>query len=818
MQRLFSRERIKDSLSSDWTLDASEVEARRVRYGRNDIVEVVTHRWRELAKNTLLDPMIWFLVGTSILFAILGDFTQTIILLVATIPLIGMDAFLHWRTQASTQGLRSRLATDAIIIRNNGQIKVPTLEIVPGDLVVVNSGDYFPADGIIVSGKNLQVDESTLTGESLPITKKFVTQVSRTDVDTISVDYEHWGFAGTRLLTGQAYLRVVYTGKKTIYGEIVESAVQTSQAATPLQKSIAQLTLYLIGFATFICVVLAGVRYYQGFGLVDAILSAATLAVAALPDEFPIVFTFFLGVGVYRLARKNALVRRAVAVENIGRVTCICSDKTGTITEGQLKLIQVVPAAGFEENELLALAAMAARIESGDPLDKAIHDKAMESKLVISEPLVTFPFTEDRKRETAIFQQTPNQYLIASKGAPETIFELCTLTENARSEWMERLHQLAGEGYKVIACARSFITATSIPSSEPTMHYQLAGLLGLTDPPRKEVYAAIKACRESHIHVLMITGDHPETGRAIARQIGLGGENITVMTADETEIDIQNKGPQCLQTIDVISRAIPSQKLHFVQALQAIGEIVAVTGDGVNDVPALKAADIGIAMGGRGTQSAREVAAIVLLDDNFGSIVNAIGEGRQLLTNLKLGFKYLLMLHIPLVFSAAIIPLLGYPLLYNPIHIVWLELIIHPTCMLVFQDTPESKTLAPLNSQVNNHFFHNRDWFRVGGIGLYTTLLVSLSYVLILKAGGSVDYARALALSLLCFTSAALTIGLSGFRTLTSRIVTLTTVITTILLVQIPMLNHLLDLQPLSLTTWAFVMISSLLTIRLTRI
>lgn len=816
MRRILPLSRIHGSLSTIQGLTTVEAKQLRIQYGQNDIIEVSTNRWLKLAKDTILDPMIWFLVGTSILFAILGNYYQTLILLLATIPLLGMDAFLHWRTQASTQSLSSQLAVAATVIRDGRPIKIPSVEIVPGDLIIMNPGEFFPADGIIVGGTHLQVEESALTGESLPITKQILTKLVATEQDSIAIDYDHWGFAGTRLLTGQALLHVIYSGKETLYGEIVSSAVKTTQAHTPLQKAIADLVLLLIVIATVICIILAAVRYYQGYGFIDAILSAAILAVAALPDEFPVVFTFFLGVGVYRLAQKKALVRRAVSVENIGRVTCICSDKTGTITEGRLQLVQILPAKGFDKKELLTIAAIASNTKSGDPLDLAVHKQINKEGVTIPNALTTFPFTEDRKRETAIISQNANKYLIATKGAPETILALTNLAEGPKQEYLDQIQQLAKEGCKIIACAR--LIQQSRTHSEPIEDYEFAGLLAFRDPPRKEVYAAIQNCRQCNIKVLMITGDHPETARAISRQIGLGADAPIVMLANAVEIELKKCGPEVLKNIDVIARAIPSQKLKFVQALQTIGNIVAVTGDGVNDVPALKTADIGIAMGGRGTQSAREVAAIVLLDDNFDSIVNAISEGRQLFKNLKLSFKYLLMVHIPFVFSAAIIPLFGYPLLYYPIHIVWIELLIHPTCMLVFQELPASKKLEPAKPRSKIHFFYFRDWLGIVAIGIYTTLLVTLSYTLILKNGGNIEYARGLALAMLGFTSAALTLGLSGFRNLTSKIVTIATLTSTILLIQIPLFEQLLGLKSLSLKDWLVVSTSSVIITILTKI
>jgi Ca2+-transporting ATPase len=541
------------------------------------------------------------------------------------------------------------------------------------------------------------------------------------------------------------------------------------------------------------------------------------LAVAALPDEFPIVFTFFLGVGVYRLAHKNALVRRAVSVENIGRITCICSDKTGTMTEGRFQLIKCMADQNILENDLVFYAALASSAERGDPIDLAILAEKHKRQILVPELLASFPFTEDRKRETSLIAQS-EQYLFAAKGAPETMIALCALSENEKNHWMASVSALAKEGYKVIACARRFVDTITTPPIEPTEGYQFCGLLAFSDPPRKEVFAAVQQCLASNIHILMITGDHPETARSIAQKIGMGNKNPTVMLANDAIAQLEKNSGAFLKSVDVIARAIPTQKLSFVQALQATGEIVAVTGDGVNDVPALKAADVGIAMGERGTQSAREVASIVLLDDNFGSIVNAISEGRQLFKNLKLSFKYLLMIHIPFILSAALIPLFGFPLLYHPIHIVFIELIIHPTSLLVFQELPESKHLTPQITGRKLRFFSRSDWIGIISVGFYTTLLVMVAYLLSLKAGYPTEHARGIALTLLGFTSGAITIGLSGLRSRVSQVITAGVFIMTILLVEVPLLADFLELKSLSAQDWIMITLTSILTLVLVRI
>lgn len=806
MRHIVQLSRINSSLAPDWSLDANQVEIRRIQYGSNDIIETRTNRWWMLVLDTAKDPMIWFLVATSFLFALLGSYNQSIILLLATIPLIGMDAFLHWRTQASTQSLSSRLASEADVIRDGLKIIVPAWELVPGDLVMVSTGSSFPADGLIVQGQDLQVDESSLTGEAFPVRKHVITGVLEGSTEPAIQD-QYWGFAGTRLLTGNALFRVVYTGKETLYGEIVNSALQSSHTQTPLQKAIARLVFILINISIIFCIILALIRYYQGFGVIDAILSAATLAVAALPDEFPIVFTFFLGVGVYRLAMKKALVKRAVSVENIGRITCICSDKTGTITEGYFQLSESLPASGFNEKELLFIAMLASRGESGDPLDIAIIEEANKHQITVGERVATFPFTESRKHETSIIKHN-NQWIAAIKGAPEFIINESSLTQVEKNEWLKRITELASAGNKILACAQRI---SQVPfDTEPESDYQFLGLLVFTDPPRKDVPEAVKICRESNIHVLMITGDHLETAKAIASKIGLGGNNPRVILAEDIKAHLHNT-KDYFRTVDVIARAIPSQKFDIVTVLQQSGEIVAVTGDGVNDVPALKAADIGIAMGERGTQSAREVASIVLLDDNFGSIVNAIGEGRQLFKNLQSSFQYLLLFHIPLVTTAAAVPLFGFPILYYPIHIVILELIIHPTAMLVFQDLPPNKKLAPIdNSGKTIRFFSRNDWMKIFVIGGLAAFLIMLGFISVLHGSHSVEHARATAVGLLCMLSAAFTVALSGLRTKTSIVITVSVLIFTVLVIQIPSISTLLNFTPLPLNNWLFILLTSI--------
>lgn len=740
--------------------------------------------------------MLWFLVLTAGLFALLGQATESLTLLAAIAPLLGMDAYLHRRTNASAAGLASRLASSARVLRDGLWATVPSRALVPGDLVEVAPGEYFPADGLLVSGDGLQVDASSLTGESLPVPKK---SIGGGVPLPPRASEAQWGAAGTRLLTGTAWLRIVFTGGETRYGEIVRSATQGSHAATPLQRAIGHLVAVLLGVAIVMCAMLAAVRLWHGHGWIDALLGAATLAVAVLPEEFPVVYTFFLAAGVFRLARRKALVRRAVAVENIGRVTCIVTDKTGTITAGSLVLAHRVPADGEDEASVLRVAALAARRESGDPLDEALL--AAAGPLPPAERLAEFPFTEARRRETVLWRPAGSGAIACTKGAPETVLAACAMEEQERTQWLARVEGYARSGHKIIGCARRELPPPTGIGDEPDRGFRFAGLLAFEDPVRQGVRKAIDACMAAGMRVIMVTGDHPATAAAIAREIGLGSGTAVVFGPG----DDPGAALAADAGVRVVARATPAQKLAVVQALQSQGELVAVTGDGVNDVPALRQADIGVAMGERGTRSAREVAPVVLLDDNFGTIVDAVAEGRRLFQNLRLAFAYLLLVHLPLVVGAAVVPLMGLPLLFLPIHVVWLELVIHPTAMLAFQDLPAEGPLAAVRRGRQARFFSRATWCAVGLLGALVGILVVWSYLRALGADRDVGHARAMALAMLLAASAGITAGLTKLRRAAAGWLVAGTLLSLGVLLQAPMTSRLLNVRPLHASDWALV-------------
>jgi Ca2+-transporting ATPase len=781
--------------SGDAGLGVAAASAQRARYGPNTILERSPSRWRELARATAADPMLWFLVATSAVYFVVGQRTEGWVLLGSTVPLAGMDAWLHHRVAASTRGLGSKLATHSRVVRAGTERDLPAVEVVPGDLVVVHAGEAFPADGVIIDATEAQVDESALTGEAMPVRKHPLAPVQRGPL--VFVDTSAWASAGTRLLAGAVRVRIVHTGAETVYGGIVRAALANGGGRSPLQDAVARLVTVLIGLAVVLCAALFTVRLLQGHGWLDAIVSAATLAVAALPEEFPVAVAVFLGVGVARLARRRAWVRRAAAVEAIGRVTTICTDKTGTLTEGQLRLAHVLPATGMSDKDLLTLAARACRRETGDPLDEALLAAAQ----VGDEPaLATFPFTEARRRETRIVHED-DALRAVSKGAPETILARCG-DDPATS--LARAAALAAQGHKVIGVASRPVASAD---TEPLHAYQFAGLLAFEDPVREGVSEAVAACRAAGIRVVMVTGDHPATAGEVARTLGLGGGRPTVVEGEALG------SLSSLDEVDVVARALPAHKLALVERLRRQGEVVAVTGDGVNDVPALRAADIGIAMGERGTGAAREAASIVLADDNFRTVVAAIAEGRQLLRNLRRSFQYLLIVHLPLLATATLLPLLGYPLVYEPAHVVWLEALIHPSALVAFQApaTPGGLGERPPRGAV--HLFDRARSVEVLAVATALMGVVTWAWLRGLQDADGVPHARALVMAAMATGSAATVAFLSGLRTPAARVVTAAGVGGSVVLLYVPTLAHALHMAPPHPLDWLLVCGASLLAV-----
>jgi Ca2+-transporting ATPase len=688
----------------------SSIEAKEIllKTGNNELPASKPKNIWQIAFEVMKEPMFLLLIGSGVLYILLGDSREGIILL-STFSVIITITFLQYRkTEKALDALKALSAPKTTVIRDGVEVKLASKEIVPGDLIIVNEGDRVTADGVILESNNLIVDESMLTGESVPISKT-VQEASENNSGKV--------FSGTMVVQGKGLVLVSSTGVNTAFGKIGSSLQSIGEDRTRLQKEMKLLIgrLFLIG-AVLSSIVVAAFYYTRG-NFLAALLNGLATAMSMLPEEFPVVLTIFFSLGAWRLSKSNVLTRKPSAIESLGAATVLCSDKTGTITQNKMELsalydkVELFEKEDFLKNKLstenlISCAYFASQAATVDPMEKAFY-KAFETFVPASAAytfLKEYPLSRDLLAMTRVFESPGNPSKIAfCKGAPEAIFKLCKLTEIETNKYLEIVQQMAEKGYRVIALAKAD-QFEDLPQYQDGFNFQFFGLLGLADPIRPEVPGAVKECREAGIKVVMITGDYPITAKSIALKIGIDSEGI--MTGAELSALSDEELNAKISKISIFARVLPEQKLRIVNAFKANNEVVAMTGDGVNDAPALKAAHIGIAMGGKGTDVAREAASLVLLDDNFASIVSAIRSGRRIFDNLQKAMAYIIAIHIPII-GLALIPAFNptIPIFLMPLHIVFMELIIDPVCSVVFETEQEEKGIMNRKPRNQNEQF-----------------------------------------------------------------------------------------------------------------
>ena len=654
----------------------------RLAAGHNILVpEAKLQRWRRWL-GPLTDPMVVLLLVAIPIYLTVGEDRDAIITAIALFPIIFVGWLMEARAHNALAKLRKLSASTIWTIRNGRWVEVPTEELVVGDIIEVTEGGVLPADGVVISATQIQVDESSLTGESLPLNKS--TAVGESDV-----------FAGSIVLAGRALVEVTVTGRRTRFGQIGALLATTKPRHTPLQKSMLRLVRSIAAIAAVCALGVIAIEVWRGNGWAAATIAGISLLIAAIPEEFSVVYSLYLALGAWRLARENAVVRNLPGVETLGSVTVICTDKTGTLTEGALEVHEVHCLAGAED-ELLAAAVLASEPEPFDALDKAIVTycglKNVDvQELHRGELVQDWPFDVATKHLTHVWRLADGEIAIAAKGAYEGVLEMSQHTAADRKRLDAAHDAFTSVGMRVIAVA--YGTAHKIPADrdQAERHLKILGLIGFHDPIKPNVAEAITACRSAGIRVILITGDHPATAAAVAAELGMvhaDGERVQVANGAAIDALSDRELDELVATTDIFARTQPDQKHRLVTSLLRQGEVVAMTGDGVNDAPALRQADIGVVMGQRGTEVAREAATIVLLDDNFATIVAATRNGRLIYDNLSKAFRYLIAVHIPLVAIALIVPLLGLPLLLQPLHLILLEILLHPIVSLVFQAEP----------------------------------------------------------------------------------------------------------------------------------
>ncbi|MDO8793097.1 MAG: cation-transporting P-type ATPase [Vicinamibacterales bacterium] len=638
------------------------------------------------ALGALLDPMAVMLAIAAVLYWLLGETRDAVILGIALIPVLGVDVLLEARSRSALKKLAAAASPAAHVVRDGRVMTVPLGEVVPGDLLALVEGHVAGADGTVLWAANLALDESGLTGESEPQAKRPATGDGPPAPETRL-------YAGSLAVTGHGFARITATGQRTAYGSIASLIAETPASQSPLQQHASRLARRLGAFAIGVAALLFAAGVWRGEPWTEALLGAVSLAMAAIPEEFPLVLTLFLSVGAFRLAGRGMLVRRLASVETLGATTVICTDKTGTLTRGEFVVTEhqlldaALTEAGFLETALLAC-----EHHPADAMEKALLDYA-EARGVSHDAIVgrwsllrDYDFDPVGKHMSHVWRdQASGGIVIAAKGALEGVLAHAAASPEERTQLIDANARMADRGLRVLAVAGRRAPEPGADRDEDECGLVVHGLIGFQDPLRPEVPAAVAECQRAGMQVKMITGDHALTAHAVAEAAGIVHDDATIVTGDELDALEEPARSARIAASAILARISPAQKLLIVDALKKMGAVVAMTGDGVNDAPALRRADIGIAMGRRGTDVARATADLVLLDDNFASIVATVREGRHIHQNIQRAFLYLVAFHIPIVVLAALVPLLGLPLLLLPIHLVWLELIVHPVSALVFQ-------------------------------------------------------------------------------------------------------------------------------------
>lgn len=677
-------------------LSPAEAQRRLAAHGPNTLPADERHLVAVLLE-AVREPMFVLLVLAALLYLALGDWHEGIILLIMVCITIGITLYQEGKSEQALAELRKMGSPAAKVRRDGNTVTIPAAEVVEGDLLVLSEGCRIVADGVLVEISNLEIDESLLTGESQPVRK----ELESGDQKGMRV------WSGTLVTAGEGVAHVVATGLQSEIGKIGLSLKDLTPARSLLQRQTTRFIRFMAVVAIALSIVVTATHFVTRGEPLQAMLAGIATAMSLLPEEFAVILAVFPAIGAWRLARQQVLTRRLSAIESLGSISVLCTDKTGTLTENRMQVVRVQPDAGMDgmhtrkdgvattRGDLALAAAWACKPEPVDPMEVAILQFAGS----IQEPgkasssgqrLREYPLTAELRATTHVWRTSDGAIFVASKGAPEAILALCRIDGRQRESVLREVGELAKDGLRVLAVARGGWDGAALPAQQNAFELEYLGLVALADPLRPEIPAAVAECRQAGIRIVLITGDYPATALAIAHQAGLMSKEVLtgedIDSLDNTALARRLSGGDSGAASPVCARISPRQKLRIVEALKNDGAIVAMTGDGINDAPALKAANVGVAMGGRGTDVAREASAIVLLDDNFASIVHGIRLGRRIFDNMRRAMSFVIAVHVAIA-GMAVLPLwLGWPMLLLPMHIAFLELIIDPACAIAFEN------------------------------------------------------------------------------------------------------------------------------------
>ncbi len=741
-------------------LTSKEVKHLQEVYGKNVLLAVKKETFFKKMLHVLTEPMFLLLIIAAIIYFFLGEPRDGITMFVFVIGMISIDVIQEWKTDKTLEALKELSAPKIEVIRDEEITEINSEDLVPGDLMLIYEGTKIPADGSVLKCSGLRVDEATLTGEAEGVWKYSINE------GNVTTDYwkNDYCYAGTMVIQGNAMVLVDKIGSKTEYGKIGTNIINAKEDDTPLQKQISTL-IKMFAWIAFVLLLMVAIITFLNLidhtlkdRIIESILSGITLAMAMIPEEFPVILTVFLSMGAWRLAKKNSLIKKLASVETLGSVSVLCVDKTGTITKNEMAVEEEWLIKDTKDDFYNTLA-LASTFESHDPMEKAILNYCYEhgideNNIFSGAKIKEYVFTNDTKMMGYVWNNS-NYITLTAKGSPESIMAISILTDEEKELVNSKIKEMSDKGLRVIGIAKKIFTDNdNIPNLLTDNELIFCGLIGLIDPPRDNIDKDIALCNKAGIRVVMITGDNGFTASAIAKKIGIPN-NDKIITGHMLDELSDEELCEKVKDVSIFSRVIPEHKMRIIKAFRQNGEIVAMTGDGVNDAPALKYADIGIAMGKRGSDVSKEAASLILMDDNFSTIVDTIKDGRRIYNNIKKAVYYVLIIHIPIALASLLSPLLKISpanLFLLPIHIVLLELIIDPTCSVILERQPvEGNIMHRPPRDPNEKLINTKSLFRSIIQGL---IIFAFSYILYYQnIDNNIYIARSMGLSMIMFAN-----------------------------------------------------------------
>lgn len=786
-------------------LSAEEVEKQRALHGTNIGVEK-ENLLRKMILSAVSEPMLILLLAACLVYFILGEFAEAFTMLAALIFVAGIDVFQNFRSQRAVNALNKITSSKAKVIRSGKTIEIPSQEIVTQDLIICEEGTIIPADAELITTYDFSVNEAIITGESASVEKQTGDQIIQ----------------GTLVVGGYCCARVKAVGKHTTLSGIGKLVKDAGHTKTPLQEKVAHFVKIMVIFGSIAFLFVWGYHSWESRSILHGLLHGLTMAMSILPEELPVALSTFMALGAYRLLKIGVIARSPKTVETLGSATVICIDKTGSLTQNLMKVTHIYDFSrkqeinyekGGEASEVLEYAMWASEEAPFDPMEKSIHEKYTLYLKHDQRPhykmIKEFPLSGKPPVMTHIFGTESGARIIACKGSLEGIINLCHLNAAEAAQAQAKGQAYAKKGLRVLGVAKGSWEKTMLPEKQDALNFKFLGLITFYDPPEEHVPRVIEKLYETGVRVVMITGDYIETAKAVARSTGIKTNRI--VTGDELEQMDEIALKKAVATSHVFARISPIQKLKIIEALKSLGEIVAMTGDGVNDAPALKASHIGISMGKRGTEVAKEAAGLILSNDDLSKIIDAIFLGRRINENLKKAFRYIISIHIPIILLVTLpIFLFWLPtMLFTPIHVIFFELIMGPTCSIIYESEPlpEKSLMKPSDNSNKNLLKRSELWLTILQ-GLMITIGCVVAGYLAKTSGGGEETIRAYVFSTLIFSNICLTLVNRSFSEnilktilLKNRLIPMIIVISLLLLGLInylPLLNTIFKVAQLS--------------------